>query len=368
MGDRRCCCGCFTFTDEFTRVDSTDVGENWNEVVGDWGIESDRLVEKYGTSDGTADALIICKVPVPERSKGEMHITIKVPASDLTVSRTYWLYPACIDDHTIGPIAVSYYWNSATSKWTTSIMQTSDWTSLDSYEVSVTGTPSEFTLVACADHELGLVKAYVTNTINPLAAWALADPGEGRYAGIGHDHSDDLNHFDDFTLAELRTSTEVCVSCFCMCEDTATRPTMTATIVDATDRASCLNGLSWDMDFFQGPQAVTWRGSLVVNEGEVTEETLNYELTCPGNGSAESFTLRWLEPWNCATAAGTEPANALRTANAESTCVPLYLLFGPYVLSFTFNCDLCYSIMEPGCVIPPPGVNCSGEFYIAITI
>ncbi len=40
-----CCApaGCDYFTDEFTRADSTDLGDDWTEDTGDWSIASNML-------------------------------------------------------------------------------------------------------------------------------------------------------------------------------------------------------------------------------------------------------------------------------------------------------------------------------------
>jgi hypothetical protein len=46
MSRRRCCCGKCTIwvDDEFDREDSTDLGPDWEEIVGDWEIQSAHLV------------------------------------------------------------------------------------------------------------------------------------------------------------------------------------------------------------------------------------------------------------------------------------------------------------------------------------
>ena len=45
MSRRRCCCGCRVWVnDEFDRADSTKLGEDWEEVVGDWEIQTGHLV------------------------------------------------------------------------------------------------------------------------------------------------------------------------------------------------------------------------------------------------------------------------------------------------------------------------------------
>jgi hypothetical protein len=40
----KCCCDCYTFLDDFTRPNSTDVGPNWQECTGDWRIFNNSLV------------------------------------------------------------------------------------------------------------------------------------------------------------------------------------------------------------------------------------------------------------------------------------------------------------------------------------
>jgi len=46
-----CCSGCWVFEDNFNRDQSTDIGGNWNEVEGDWGIIGSEiegeLIERY---------------------------------------------------------------------------------------------------------------------------------------------------------------------------------------------------------------------------------------------------------------------------------------------------------------------------------
>lgn len=52
MGDRRCCCGCEVFYDEFNRSGPA-VGNNWDETnaSGTWGITDNSLWETSGTGE-----------------------------------------------------------------------------------------------------------------------------------------------------------------------------------------------------------------------------------------------------------------------------------------------------------------------------
>lgn len=377
MSRRRCCCdkACFLFEDDFERDNSTDLGSDWNEVVGDWGIQEitddmltthKRMVEKYDTATGTAGAIVICTQAVPARSEGEMDVSIEVPVYGLTTGDTYYLYPACTDVNTVGTVVAKFVWNG--TKWTTSIYVAS--VEIDSYETPSTGSPHEYVLHVCVDRELGGAKAWVSPTVNEYAAWAVpVDPGTGRYAGVGHNNTGHLNQFDNFHLEELRTEEEICQSCFCECDGTTPSLTLLGTISCATDRAHCFDGEYFNLDLYTDsrPQVLTWRGGLTFM-GEVLE----WQLVCTTTGDASGFALTWVQcgqpGHNCSTTApgclaGPWMANG---GCGESTCDPLNLVFGPFLLSWLFECDICYSKMAPGCT-PIEVDDCTGQFYIVIT-
>ncbi len=71
MGARdRCCCECITFTDDFERDDSTSLGNDWEECVGDWEIDDGELTV------ATAGAVVICKQKVVGHPVGIFEVTI----------------------------------------------------------------------------------------------------------------------------------------------------------------------------------------------------------------------------------------------------------------------------------------------------
>lgn len=383
-----CCCECFLFEDDFERDNSTDLGANWHEVVGDWGIQAitdteltthKRLVEKYDTSSGTAGALVICTQAVPARSEGEMLVSIEVPSYGLANGDTYHIYPACVDEHTVGPVRMTFVWDATIRWWTTYIYLGG--VEQDHYAMPAIGTPHEFILNACVDLGLGGAKAWVAPLVNQYAAWAIPiNPGTGRYAGIGHDNPGHLNQFDNFHLEELRTDDVLCESCFCQCENTAVPLNLLGTIACATGRAACAGfaGQTFPITFYKDsrPQIVTWRGGFTVTE--VGNEILEWELRCSATGDVTGFNLRWVQcgrvGHNCSTIAPgclDGPWNALAaSACGVSSCDPLQLVFGPFYLNFSFECDICYIKNDPNpvaCMGATPPDACIGTFYIIVT-
>jgi hypothetical protein len=358
-----CCpCDCWIFEDTFAREDSTSLGDDWNEVAGDWGIEDEELVEEYDEETGTSGAQLFCTRSVPAASAGEMFIEVEVPVASIEDGDEYFIWPCCISDSKAGDIQVKFSWDETANQWTTTITGGNGGDSAI-YTTAATGTPINIVFKVCADHELSLTKAWISPTVNEYAAWDDADPGTGQYCAIGHENTGHQNRFDNFSVEELRNGSEICRSCFCVCEEFAMPTTLTATIVNATYRAACLEGESWEMEAVLGPQEVMWEGGLEKSTGYATEE-LNFRLTC-GNGPPSSFSLIPLEPLDRC-----HNTNVQKSADAElSMCVPLQLYFGPYTLGFSQDCELCYKKNEPGCTGEPPiSENCSGEYWILITI
>lgn len=86
MPRRRCCC-CIYETDRFDRVDNTDIGANWSEVLGDWEIKDEELYTEY------ADAAARNLVPHPD-NEFNIRVTVDVKGGDdddeLDVRGPWW--------------------------------------------------------------------------------------------------------------------------------------------------------------------------------------------------------------------------------------------------------------------------------------
>lgn len=353
MGDRRCCCDCWVFTDTFNRDNSTALGTSWNEstgdAAGDWEILSNELHEKAG-GNGTADAVLLCTVPEPDRSAGEMFITIG--AKGAAEGDVFRIYPCCTDSETLGPVYVEFT-VLADDEWQIDICDSggvTETTTMQGVEVD-----DKIILEVCADHEHAMVLARVSSDNADPPAWDdNLDPGDGCYVAIGHDNATNGATFDNFSFGELRRGVIICHDCWCECQRTPVKRTLTLTFFDCTDRFSCWNTdtitLEWDWDA-GNPK---WYG-----EGTGDLAGITATLICDDQG--KDFEL-YLTPTLCFVQQPMHPDLDV------STCEQLQLLYGPYIGSY-LNCAACgYTVGTPmDCYDDEEGPNCQGTFSIAIT-
>lgn len=370
-----CCCGCWIFEDDFTAANSTTVS-GWNEVTGDWEILNNRLHEKVG-GGGTANAKIICNSALPDRSKGEMYLVVSV--IDPSTNDVFYLYPACMTTIAIGDIVAIFTYLGGL-EWNVDV--TLSGVSQDS--IQMTSAPivaGVHRLWVCVDQEYGMVKAGITS-VGDEYVWVEADPGQGQYFGLGHNNAATGATFDDVYVTEMRKGTVVCSGCFCWCLGAAPGRTLTARFLDATGRASCLNGYSWTMEPDWWTNSFTWLGSVTVaatSDGGLSTE-MEFRLTCASGNDDDSdwpgrnFLLDFENNMCCTT--NSNACGTYQPIAEESTCSPFSLVFGPFQLRCDdLTCWLCWPPLEPGIDPPPLGIptcdtndpNFSGEYYIIIT-
>jgi hypothetical protein len=356
---RRCCCqsGCWFFYDAFNRDDSTDLGGDWHEETGDWGIVGWQLVENVATAGGTADALLITTQAEPVASAGEQVLTVEVYSA--VTNDVFYLYPACTDIHTHGPVQVIFTSISNMFRWRVEI-------GAESLEFAVTPQDGAVTLVACVDHSIGMCKAWVNPGVNEQVWADTTDPGTGRYSGVGHNNvaasANPGAIMDDYFVSELYTSTGIaCQDCYCRCRANAPTKNLVLTVFDATQRASCVGGATGAMVWEWNAGDDRWTGHIHATGENAIEHTLIFYLGCESEdlsaAECQNFVLRRPVGSNCCVA---NPA--LCTAarpTAASTCDPFYLVFGPYSLTWgDLACTLCYN---------PMALPESGSYYVAIT-
>ena len=361
---------------------TTDLGANWNEVAGDWGTLNSELVEDFSTGNSnSANALVITTQAVPARSAGQMYVQIDVPVEHTTVGDIYRIYPCCLTSSSVGNVLVEFEYIS-TNTWEVRITPSSGAESTATSNWGGDTNTDYHTLHVCTDRveeggnfSWGIVRAGTKPAVNELVAWSETDPGEGRYAGIGHDvPSVKLVILDNFEMGELRTATIVCRACFCMCSEAPPIPMLPVltgqflyTNEDSTrTRAVCLQGLSWEMRYDAGPTIVEWVGTFTLTRDGVTE-TIDFRLVCMGDGR---FQLITSDP--CISGTGNDINIPTGYGAHYSTCDPIAIVFGPYVLDFAnANCRLCQDPNGPeGCIgpnIPPFAPGCYGDFYIVFT-
>jgi hypothetical protein len=358
--DIACCpCGCFTFFEDFNWPDTTDLGADFYEYEGDWGVEDFRLVELYDDVVGTADAIVMCTQPRPNTPENGMWVSVSVDWDSAIVGDKYYIYACCLDyDRPDTGLKVEFEKTSA-SEWTTTIPGGGP----DGVTVQVPtpfGDRGDVRLTVCVDHLTDMVKAGVLSLNDPPAWVDNLAVSEYRYAGVGHNNTSHQNIFDDFLISELRTSTEMCSNCWCWCLDRPPGRYLIATVYNAVDRAACIDGIDWSMDWeFDGAMS-QWSGTSAFLNYLGATVTVDWILECTDSQDddpahpGKNFILR-ASATSCNFAS---PLNVYRALNT-STCDPLSLVFGPFVLSDgDLGCVICHN--------PMTGPS-DGSFYIIIT-
>lgn len=359
---RRCCCDCWFFFDNFFRDDSTNLGGNWNEVIGDWGIVGWELVENYSTGGGTANALLITTQEQPAATAGQQYMSLDI--YDPQTGDIYYLYPCCTTTSSVGSLTATYECVTAPSQWQVTIGSETE-------TMTVTAIDGWVQAICCVDDDQGMAKAWMNYGSNNVVAWDDAcSPGTGRFSGCGHDNSsvspDPGAIMDNYFVGELRTAAGVlCYDCLCRCAGNAPGKTLILTIFGAVGRYACTEGetcvLSWNAD----PTKRYWEGTVNAVGPNGVPTDIDFILRCTiGDSEYEgsNFVLNTdidgdccqLNPARCTAATATE----------ASTCSPLSLVFGPYTATPNdLNCFLCYN--------PDPwgfgGTPTTGEFWVAVT-
>ena len=307
---RRCCCKCFVFTDDFDRTDSTDVGSDWNEVVGDWEILDNELHEEAGLSTGTANAKIFGMQPVSAHAEGKMYV--RVDLENAVVGDKYYVYVCCSTSSSVGTGVTVEFWMLATDRWQVSIIGAGaggtgisggpiggvpisgdSFGSFGNEESTViqSGDAADGVFV-CADERIDTVTAGLINTVDEKAWVDDYDPGVGRYYAIGHDNADHGGTFDNFEVAELTSTAEECLTCVCACLDMGLKRTLLATITDtelvsgAGTGNSILpcDGQEFDLEFVFGGTYDEWHGTWINPLSSPVPFAIDMLLTCSGNG------------------------------------------------------------------------------------
>jgi hypothetical protein len=330
---------------------------------------------------GTADAVILCTQPVPDRSAGEMDISVKVV--DSQTGDVFRIYPACTSSEALGPITVEFE-NLGGGEWKVScgsdfITQTASLVAPDTVQLQV-----------CADHSVGMIKAGLASPSGADDAYLWlddTDAGTGRYAAIGHDNGTSPNNngviFDDFQIAELRTETIFCDDCFCWCLGKVPKKTLLISVIDPVNRAQCLIDLFGTLEWEWNSGAPRWYGEIDVPAwGGGSSETMTFDVRCAQSGDddpewpGKNFTLDF--GTRCCDA-NSNGCGTYQPIADKSSCNSFQLKFGPFVLtSGDLNCRACWqpnTPVDPGtlmndCMNDDPAKNdpnCEGQYYLLLT-
>lgn len=332
FGPGACCCEsavCWTWTDNFNRADSTNLGADWNEVSGNWAISTNRLVEP-----ATTTKKVIGTNPVPTRSAGEMYVAVSLinPA----VNDVYIIHLAVDDTNGTDGEWVQFTY-SATNTWvvllSTGETKTQTWSPL---------TPGVFPVVACIDSD-GFLMGAVASSGDEYPWSDNAGFQDGRYYGLGHGATTAGVAFDDFAVYELRTPDQECRNCFCHCAGNNLRKTLTGTIFDATGRASCMNGLQVTFTWEWNGGTTRWVSNVLTVTGGAQ---FKWYFICGSYNPADPFahfTLHWYPGYKLCCSGNPGGCDAAHVADPDaSRCNSLSLVFGVFVLSIgELTCTAC---------------------------
>jgi hypothetical protein len=169
-----------TFTDDFNRADSSNLGANWVEVSGDWSIISSQL------SSGSAGGTIILRAAgVMASNDNSAQVTIAATAA---VSHGVW----CRGNSNISS---GYLWRNDGTSWNLFSVVGGSFTSIGSFAgAAVAGDIAKVQAVGST------IKGYV----NGVQRVSVTDTGvaTGTSVGIRADSVSALR-FDDFTGADV---------------------------------------------------------------------------------------------------------------------------------------------------------------------
>jgi len=326
--------------------------------------------------EGTANAIVICTVPITQHDEMGVVGSISVLVDWIELGDVYHMYVGCNDsDDLSGAVKIEYEVTSMDPLTVTTTIPGGGDDGIAVQKADPYGVDGHMRLQFCADHMTGQIRAGVVSA-DDQPAWAEVDMGTGRYVAVGHNNTGHQNRFDDFNMEELRTPTEICTDCWCWCLRRVPFRHMTATITRATGRADCLSGLSWDMDWEEVSNIDTWIGEADMPSAAVGGhgvQTVEWTLECDAydDDNPDHPGHNWiLKAGNSgcqfSTSGGYDGAGSHR-ANDNSECEPeMVLRFGPFTMAKSeLNCWICYPPDPFGTDYPDDPEE--GSFYVEIT-
>lgn len=169
-----------TFTDDFNRANSSDLGPNWVEVSGDWAIDSNRL--SPGNTGGT---IILRAAGAMDSADHSAQFTI---AATVSASQGIW----CRGNSNI---TSGYLWRNSGSSWDLFAVVGGSFNIIGTYAVAA--APGDTAKVQAVG---STIKAFV-NGVERVSV-ANTDVTTGVNVGIRAESVSGLR-FDDFTAADV---------------------------------------------------------------------------------------------------------------------------------------------------------------------
>ena len=342
---------CLIFGDDFDRPNNTDLGSNWEELVGDSSIVDGELVIPTGGK-------VRCTVPHPVADTPTC--IVKVKLTTIEDGSIYQVRVNALEDGTGGEL-VEFEITADSS-----FLRTEN----EEFETGDLGEWEDVTLLVC--RSLGGIYAGIDRSV--AIEWeCLGTASGGRYVTLANGGG--TTTWDDFEYEEHHVTNHECDPCVCHCEHTCTAKQLKLTItVTGGTLCDCIDGweciltavpgggalygfpadLAWEWtglrphaDCLLNPQEIEWKYRLecvyTPCEGEnwrligcAKDYTMPYSQCGIDNDEGEPYAWK---------SKGTEGDYDCNTACPVGViCDPFYLAFGP-----PFHCEY----LAP---LPPPAI------------
>ena len=341
MGDRRCCCVCEIFNDNFTGANSDTVGNGWVEVDGDWDIVSNELAHVSGTPGmclhdsvnwfGSNNMVVYAKIGgFVNGSKHRLIVQSNEDGSEYFYGEWHYqdssnMYFSLGDESgvfkTIGPEAPV----------------------LD-------GQKCQLSITDGGQLCMSDISSRLTECVTPK------DKDTFHYAGMANDGTVGIT-FDDWEFWAHLMDKEDCPVCDCSCEGWCIVDELVA---EFEEIAYCpdMDGVTMDLDNTGDIVTGSHWYSAVTSCGTSPNEDIQLDMTCTGSAGVDSMRL------DINVGSFVRKSDSAQYDYADptvSTCDPLSLRFGPFNYIGVSGCaetTCCH-----GFPCPPDG----SDFYIWVT-
>lgn len=324
LGWPGCCCepDCLIFEDYFDNTPSTTLSDDWAEISGDWSYVGPGYLQAAGAG------LVQCLVP---HHKGEESMVVNAETFNEQTGDKFSVLVNYLDEdnyheaeaeRTVNSIILTLY----------SVIDGSRTQLAQDTIGSITGTARSINVCIAP----GVFSATVTDSPN-FDVW-YEDPGivaGGVYCGLKNAGTSTIK-WNSIIFSEHYITNNVCPACRCWCGDNLIGKDLVLTF-QGSGCCSCGSGstisLEWDK------LTDNWIGS-----GTVGGVTFDAQVTC-GQSDVTNWGLSF-EATSCLA------GDLSKDGNAGSSCEPLSITFGPWVISADdLECDICNRLS--GCYMDP---------------
>jgi len=334
MATQRCCCTCSYGEDDFNRADSTDVGDKWEEHLGDWEISRGML-----TSDEVG---VIRKISINPVDPSNQVVRAKI--QNYQDDTRYRILAQMSEDGTDYYYAEWWYVDSSTMYFALGD-STGEIESIGPDAPPPEGTICELTVTG---------KNQFCMQDNSSRLTLCMAPKDGNYCGLASGTSVGAT-FDDFEVLLHRSDRSVCPSCDCDCDGWCIPDKLLATFQDA-GYCSGLDG--WELHLENTSETKFGTGwnhaaqNCPANPGGV--DAIRLKMVCDGAGDFNGLVLSIEQ--------GSVIGGLFDTPDPiVSTCNPLSLRFGPFSFGNVSGC------FPTTCCGDSPCAPDESLFYIWIT-